>query len=483
MSLRVDLTGNSTGFQQMLNTAKTQAKAFANSVTHEVGSSWGGIGKQLAGAFAGMISYQGMKSGLDWFIETGKEIKETAEQVDMSTDSWQKWTSAVSKAGLSVGGFQRVLESLRAKRTEALSDPKARGELSRLGFSDEDITGNMDMSEFTKRALSNAGKGDQQRRYLADIIGNRGLKYATATQYYDSSEPLFDKRDLDESHELAMLQKKIGKISGKATVGLMKFFTGDEAYQAKVGAFWKGTMAKYLGGYSNHDVAEYAQENFRAHGGEYEPVKPLRTPDQAREDKAQKAAEDQAAASNATAALRAANARKVEKDPMDAKLAQQREQLALHQQERQQRLMDSERGLMTIGDRRASILNELPKLKDQIADRNANMVGEKFLTQAQLAELKGVTGKAREYSVNALRVKYQDETDTLQMRLNRQTAELKEKPLNFSVDSMAKTGLYSASNVAFNPLLGVQQKQLNVQEKILAKLGGGQHPTPDPYQP
>ena len=69
--------------------------------------------------------------------------------------------------------------------------------------------------------------------------------------------------------------------------------------------------------------------------------------------------------------------------------------------------------------------------------------------------------------VNALRVKFQDETDNLQLRYNRDKGDLKEKPLNYSADSMSKVGLYSASAVAFNPAIGVQQKQLSALDKIM----------------
>ena len=88
-----------------------------------------------------MFTVEGLKSGLEWFVETGKEIKEQSEQVDMSAEAWQKWSQAVEDSGQSVSGLMRVVESLHGKFTDALSDPKARGELSRLGFSDAEIMG------------------------------------------------------------------------------------------------------------------------------------------------------------------------------------------------------------------------------------------------------------------------------------------------------------------------------------------------------
>jgi len=134
---------------------------------------------------------------------------------------------------------------------------------------------------------------------------------------------------------------------------------------------------------------------------------------------------------------------------------------------------------MTIGDRRASILGEMPGLQKK-------MKGEGFLTDAQKDELAGVTGKARDYAVNSLRAKYQDETDNLQLRYNREKGDLKEKPLNFKSDSLSNAGLYSASNVAFNPLIGIQQKQLTVLQSIDRHLSPPKGQTPaqkDPYHP
>ena len=284
----------------MLNTAKMQAKAFSNSITHEVSSSWGGIGKSMAGWFAGMASFEGLKRGVEWFAETGKEIKETAEQVEMSTDSWQKWTAAVGKAGLSVSGFQRIVETLRQKRTDALSDPKARGELTRLGFSDEDITGDMDM------------------------IGKRGLKYSTATKYVDGAEPMFQKEDLKQAEELSMEFRKLSKASGMATLGLIRFFTGNQEYQRKTMGFWSAVLQKGLGmrgilwdkDFTVSGHALQSAEQGRREGyfdAEYQPVKATRTPEMARRDKA--------AAKKVAPASSTSTGTGNPQDPMDAKLA------------------------------------------------------------------------------------------------------------------------------------------------------------------
>jgi hypothetical protein len=474
--LRVDLTGNGTGFSQMLASAKTQAKAFGNSVTQEVSSSWGNIGKSFAAGIAGMFTVQALKSGVDWFINTGKEIKQTAEQVDMSTDSWQKWSQAVRDANLETSGFMRVVESLHQKRTDALTDPKARGELSRLGFSDSEIAGNMDMSEFTRRALENANGGDLQRKYLSDIIGNRGLKFATALPKLDNAQILFGKTDLGDAARLDSDIIKLKGAGGKLTVGiidtassLVKAVTdsGHRVENLQRGARGLWWMLKnaipgkgWLWGKStwlSDDVNGTNSGPQQAGAGNPQtPPGPFVGPMQPTID------------------------------PMDAKLAQQREEQALHEQERQQRIMDSQRSLMTIGDRRASILGELPGLQNQIAGRKAKMSGEDFLADAQKDELNGITGKAREYAVNALRQKYQNDTDDMQLRFNKERGDLKEKNLNFSADSMAKVGLYGASSVAFNPLVSATATTNKLLASIDSKLSRPPGQTPkqrDPHAP
>jgi hypothetical protein len=86
------------------------------------------------------------------------------------------------------------------------------------------------------------------------------------------------------------------------------------------------------------------------------------------------------------------------------------------------------------------------------------MEGEGFLTDADKNDLAGVTGKAREVKINELRQKFMDETTRMELRSNRLTGDLREKPMSFNADSLAKSGLYSASALQFNPVLGLQQQ-------------------------
>lgn len=462
MSLQVNMTGNQTGFQQMLNSARTQAKGFANSITHEVSSSWslGNIGKQFAGMFAGLASFEGVKRGLEWFINTGDQIKDTAEQIDMSADSWQRWSDAVERAGLSTSGFMRVVEALRQKRTDALTDPKARGQLNRLGFSDADITGDMEMGEFVRRALKNGSMGDVQRNALSDVIGSRGVKYTSALGELPNAKAIFSDDDLKQADELERNMKDLSKAVGMATVATIRTFSNNEGGDKQrrlMKNFW------LLGKPTDEQLV-----------GPRRGIDPWAKPTDRKSDKPV----NNVPGSNQAKSVTASD---FNKDPLDALLEKQREDQALADQQRKQRLIDSKRGLMLIGDRRASIQGEIGTLADQIAARGAKMNGEDFLSDADKKSLEGVTGKAREYQVNQLRQKYQSTTDDLEIRKERLTGELREKPLKFNTDSMSKVGLYSASAVAFNPLLGIAQRQLHELQAIRQKLSG---PTgKDPHAP
>lgn len=454
MALKVEMTGNATGFAAMLASAKTQTKAAMSAITEEAGRSWGGIGKSLVGGIAGAISFEGLKEALVNFAETGKAIREQAEQLDMSTDAWQKWKEAVEKAGLSTEAFQRIVETLHEKRTAALTDPKARAELSRLGFSDAEISGNMSMSDFTKKALGNANGDDFQRKALSDVIGNRGLKYATALPNFDSADTPFSKDDLKDAEELSNVFRELSKVAGQLTLGfvhILEFINpfdrsrktqqGRGEFIGGLGAATENVLGSIIGkgwlwgkyrsvGQTGIDVGQWAVHNYKPEPkAKPEPTEPTH-------------------------------------DPMDDALKAQKEEMALHEQERQQRLAESQRSLMTIGDRRANLAKEAAGLTSQIADRNKKMHGEDFLTDAQKNQIAGVTGKAREFQVNKYRTSYQDETDNLQMRLDKDKGELRQKPLSFQADSMAKVGLYSASALSFNPVLGIAREQLSVLKVI-----------------
>jgi hypothetical protein len=479
MSLRVDLGGNGSGFASMLNEARLRGKEFARGLSEDLAKesnySFNRLNRSILGMFVGTGAVESIKRMGEWFVDTGREIKDTSEQVGMSTDSWQKWTDAVDQAGLSTTGFMRVLETLRQKRTEALTDPKARGQLSKLGFSDSDISGDMDTDAFMKKALGAANGTPLQKKALYDILGSMGMKYAAVIKELPNAKSTFSPDDIqlgsDLVDELHDVQKNLVE---PVAIGGTKLFLDRNFQKAFLLTTWRSIQAGLGRGTLWHKDASWQDGIWNVKNGLPEGYREtvLRWPNKPRLD---------------GKLPDGSTPSKAEPDPMDAKLADQKEQIALHEQERQQRLLDSQRDLMTIGDRRASILSEMPGLAKQIAERTAKTTGEGFLTDSQKNDLLGVTGKARDFSVNELRQKFEDATDTLQLRYNKNRGDMRLKQLDFSVDSMSKVGLYSASAVAFNPLVNIGQQANQLLTQIVHNTtpkGNGQSPTQkDPHAP
>ena len=543
MSLRVDLQGNGTGFSQMLASAKTQAKGFSNSVEGQINASWRGIGKTIAGSFAGMLSAQSVMSGVRWFINTGKEIKDMAEQVNMSTDAWQKWSDAADRAGLSAGTIQNVLNKLQDTMNSAKTDLTARGQMSRLGFSDKEIMTGVAPDELGRRSLENAYKGDKQRGYLADVIGVRSLKSASVLSQLPNAQAQFSTEDIAEADEASKALQDLAKAASLAGIAIIENLSGKSggtfsAYKAVGGELMKRLVdpSRWFKGQSIWSVMGTGYNKGKGQD-EYHPIKNTRSVRQAIAEKA--AAETGGATTAETGANEkrptapspiwgvmnrmgipanvlnsiadaihpaetggATTAEASEKTPDDPLLGRQREEIALAQQERKQRLNDSQRSLMTIGDRRASILGETSELGPQIDERKANVKGTpdfydttnlpkdlkglNFLNDADRNDLNGKSGSSLAIGLNKALEGYKSKTDTMQEHYNKDTGDLKEKPLDFKSDSMSKVGLYSASAVAFNPLVGAAAKTNQLLTSIDGKLSRPPGQTPaqrDPHAP
>jgi hypothetical protein len=310
----------------------------------------------------------------------------------------------------------------------------------------------MDTDAFMRKALG-AAKGNQfQQQALFDLVGSQGMKYAATLGELPNAKANFSEDDIAQGKQIEEEEHTVQKnLLEPVAIGGTKLFLDRNFQKAFFLTAWRSIQAGFGRGTLWNKSASWQDGIWNTEHGYapgYSPVvamrdgKPLGPP-----------------------APGGTTADKPAPDPMDAKLAQQKDEMALHAQDRQQRILDSQRELMTISDRRASIRGEMPGLSKQISDRTRAAVGEGFLTESQRNDLSGVTGKARDFMVNDLRQKYQDQTDELQLRYNKDQGELREKPLDFSVDSMSKVGLYSASAIAFNPLvnIGVKTNQLLTQ--------------------
>lgn len=461
MALRVDMKGNATGLQQMLETARVQIIGFSESISEEVNR---GFMRGIKGAFSGLIgieALQGVKEAFSWFTETGEQINQISEQLGMSTDEWQKWSDAVDRAHLSTEGFTRVVEALMQKRTEALTDPKARAQLTQLGFTDAEISGPMSTSAFVQKALQNANMNPYAQQAFDSIAGTMGAKYTRALGYLPTSQVEFSKTDLANAAALGDMEHNVQKgLIDPVKKGIVEIFVNrdwQKAFgltalrlgQAAVGRGWLWNK-----GASITDGVANVRDGFAAN---YRPVVAMR---------------DGKPVTNAPGGTGGgAGATKngpAQNDPMQLVLQQQQREMAIQDQQRQQRLDDSNRGLMTIGDRFKSIKQEMWPLATQIQQhQDALKTPEGFLTPAQRQALSGVTGVARTIQVNEMRQKYQDELADLQERYNKDKADLRQSPLSFQADSMAKVGLYSASALRFNPVLAIGQRTNQLLEKVV----------------
>jgi hypothetical protein len=417
--LRVKVTGNSTGFQQTLNGLKAQAKAFSHGVSEEVGTSFS---RGLTGAFAGMFTFEALKGALEGFISRASGIKDVSEQLDMAADATQRWDKAADKLNLTFGGMQQVLTSIQSKRTEALKDPKAADIFEMMGIKRSDVL-NADQSDFAKMVLEVGLKSDENRRLLEQVIGKRGLKYAPAAQYLNEVTPDFNSDALEiaskAEHAEKEVSSKLGKVMGYLAIGVRDVLnTGTTLSDALWGNVGDGKKAKLV------------------------------TLD-----------------SGASGAIgNIATAAKPDKDPLTAALALEQKDFDLQKQEAEMQLNSAKRRNMTIGDRRDAIKQELATVQKQIAEREAALTNGTFLTadEKELLTPSEQLKRKRDYELKTIGLKGKAEG---------LISDLKEKPLNFSADNLAKVGLYSASSIAFNPVLGIQQQQLNVLHRIAHNTG------------
>lgn len=495
MALRVDMTGNSTGFSQMLRKARMETKEFAKTLDDETGRSFKNVARTLRDTFvamAGFEAFEGVKGAVEWFIDSGNQIKDISEQLGMSTDQWQKWADAVQQAGLQTEGFARVIESLKQKRTEALTDPKARAELSQLGFTDADISGNMSTSDFTRKALENATNGGPYAKKAFDTIaGVEGVRYTRALDYLPQAQSVFTDENIKQAQATQKALHGLQLAAERAGLGILDKFVN---WSGKPGAYlkdifmpWKSKAAVQ----ADYDAAKKQHEADM----NYQTVRAARngvalTPAQIAIVEASHGRPGEARAVNLDKAFgvkpKAAASQAVDtNDPLYAVLQQQLRDNALRDQERNQRVADSERDLMTIGDRRRSIMAEMGPLQKEIqARQNALSTPEGFLTQAQRDSLEGVSGIARTIQVNELREKYQDELADLRTQYNKDRGDLRQSPLTFQADSLAKVGLYSASALRFNPLLDIGHETNALLKQVVQNTAKPSLlPPNDPHRP
>ncbi|MGN6552524.1 MAG: hypothetical protein ACTHLW_02165 [Verrucomicrobiota bacterium] len=216
--LQVDLTGNSSGFQQMLNQAKTHASAFSSSVSKEVSSSWGGLGKSFAGGIAGALSFEGIKGLFKGVFEDAMNLKDMTEQFDVGAESIQKWDKALGKSGVSINQYFRSLEMLRSKRADARSGGS--NAFAALGLGAEAVGSDLSDEDLLKRVLGSGGS----RNAINDVLGRGGAKMKNALSELSGSDVVFTDEDLRRLNEIEQKGKTFWGGVKKVTGGIMVAF-------------------------------------------------------------------------------------------------------------------------------------------------------------------------------------------------------------------------------------------------------------------
>lgn len=421
--LRVNLTGNRSGFQAMLQGARSEAKKFSSELGKEAGGSWKDVfnTSNLAKGAAGFFGFEAIKASIESLIQKATELKEISEQFDMSTDSVQQWEKSLGKAGVSFNTFARAIETLRQKRQAAGDDFKNLEPFRKVGISSDEVFNGNDQEIIKKILQSNASGAD-----VADVLGPRANRMRAALPYLNKmqgKEMPFTPGDIKTLHE-AELEMNSGKSMmqkwnlqfgpGRSFIMLSQLFGGKfkESGKSLLDLSTAGAFSE-LG----RRKAKVAGTSGAAGGDAESNVEPTH----------------------------------INTSQAEAKAAKEAKEYADKRAEAEHRVLEAERENMTIADRKLSIEKELLDVKERLHD----------------LDIYGPLTKEEEME----RLK-------LQARGSSLLHELKEKPLNFSADSMSKVGLYSASSLAFNPVLGIQQEQLNELRGIHNTL----RVKPDPFQ-
>jgi len=416
--LRVNMTGNQSGFQQMLNTARQEVKKFGNDVSDV------SIGKRLIQGAGLYLGFDALKGMLDSFISKASGLRELSEQMGIGADETQRWQKAADHLGLSAQGMITVLNGVRDAAVAALTDPKKAELFNRLGIPREDVTAaahGRNLSEFTRSVLSAGGKDEESRSNLRDIAGARAEKYIPVGDEFKKVTADLDKAALDLAHSAELLEKaagnSVGSIFSKAIVGLGSLVPGSDANNKLSYALslrWNALKSgDFKRAFQMHWDAVSDWEGGAGHFGGPKGTSEI--------------------------------------DPMPSLIAQKDAERRDRTDEAQRSERDHERELMTIGDRRNSIAQERLRIAQKIKEVEARTPP---LTMKSEEEKKDFEAKKLE---EIARLRGEDAGYALQLR---------QKPEQFGVDSLSKSGLYSGAALAFNSDLGIGQKQLQVQQRM-----------------
>jgi hypothetical protein len=417
--LEVDVTGNASGFRQVLNTARQHAKQFSGEVSADVGRSWGGIGKGMVGGIAAFMGFEFLKSTFDSFLQKASGIREMSEQLEMSAEATQKWEKAADRLGISFGTVQAALTAIQSKRVEALRDPKAASIFEQLGIDRKsviDLEG-VNSSDFAKMVMKAAGQNPDARRLYEDIVGRRGEKTRGTADTVDSEIADFSDASISVAAATERGYKKMSSLPGRLWAQILT------KWPDLIPGFPQGYLSARWLGTSLPDMGSAGHPTARATGQMFGPPAP--TPGESQDVH----------------------------DP----LISVREAQAAGRAERtlaaDERIEEARRRNMTRSEARNSEEKERLSIQKQIAELEKQKPPENLTTEDEKAEW-----KTHQYEkIAALKVR----DEALKAELRQLMA-----PPTLSTNSLAHSGLFSASALNFSTDKSMERAQLDVLRQI-----------------
>lgn len=486
--LEVKVDGNSSGFKHTMDSIRTQSKAAVDEISH----SWT---RGITSAVTGLFAIDTVKSAVQSFISSANQIKDMADSLDMSTDATQKWAKAADEVGQNLQSVYGVMSAIQSMRQQALRDPKAADLFNVLGISRDEVL-NEDNSEFAKRVLTAGGASADNRKILEQIIGRRGLRMIPAASRFSGETPDYAQSELKAAKEADKAQTRaynfVGRIVGFFFTGIARSIDVFRGKATDTSDFFKPAPDSW---YARHHPGVMAQLNGTAQppkqpGGDL--VDPKRDPILAIITRLGSEIKTDADIASYVAknGIKITDAMKKDYfnstgsqfpdlsayDPLAGIISQQEKEFQLRKEEAQLSLHEAERRNMTIAARKESIAQDIKMLNGEISER------QKAQREGRIY---GMTLEQQNANMLPSDIKKQLQQDQLtllglQGQKTGLTNELRDnRNFGFTADSMARVGLYSASTLRINPIIGLNQRQLHVLENI--ERNTAQH-TKDPHR-
>lgn len=463
MGLRVDMTGNMTGFTHMLNSARTQAKAFSNSVSTEISQSFI---QGFKGAVTGMLTFQGISSAVSGVIGQVNTLRNQMDQIGTGdVEGIQKWGLAFERAGGSVETMTRILGQFQEKREAAMGHDiaavSARQQLESMGFSAAEINpaSGLDPLAFMHRAFNFANANAGNSAFFSSMFGPRTTRFAAASNYFGEQQAPIDKKTYDELNNSEAGLDKFTKALERTAAKLLLVPLADtltDLPKHPLGFKKWSWRDMFWGGAGKVSDWLFQPDRFPAL-----PIPPgaIHPKGQLPSGAGQQYAEP--AGPPAPGDSDAQNLMDEWKQEGDAALE------SLH------RIQDAH---ISIGDRLKDIDQDLAT-----AHQNTAKIQGKLNSPTL-----GLSATAFSQMSDIEKQKLRHDLTMQLMGSQSREAELKNEkyqaPLSFQGDSLARVGLYTASALQFNPVLGIQQKQLQTLEKIASNTTPGNSLTSNPHR-